>query len=83
MSTVFAKSETVRGDWFVVDATDKILGRLCTPEFLGSREQGWEGVIKHAIYHRNKNLGVNESVMWGDYFFVEALDKLLGAPAVG
>jgi large subunit ribosomal protein L13 len=30
MSTVFAKSETVRGDWFVVDATDKVLGRLCT-----------------------------------------------------
>jgi large subunit ribosomal protein L13 len=30
MTTVFAKSETVRGDWFVVDATDKILGRLST-----------------------------------------------------
>ena len=30
MSTVFAKSETVRGDWFVVDASDKILGRLAT-----------------------------------------------------
>ena len=30
MSTVFAKNETVRGDWFVVDATDKVLGRLCT-----------------------------------------------------
>lgn len=53
-----------------------ILGRLCTPEFLGSREQGWEGVIKHAIYHRNKNLGVNESVMWGDHYFVEALHRM-------
>ena len=30
MTTVFAKSETVRGDWFVVDASDKILGRLAT-----------------------------------------------------
>jgi large subunit ribosomal protein L13 len=30
MSTVFAKSESVRGDWFVVDASDKILGRLAT-----------------------------------------------------
>ena len=28
LSTVFAKNETVRGDWFVVDATDKVLGRL-------------------------------------------------------
>jgi len=23
-------------------------------------------------------LGVNESVMWGEYFFVEALDRALG-----
>ena len=30
MTTVFAKSESVRGDWYVVDATDKILGRLST-----------------------------------------------------
>jgi large subunit ribosomal protein L13 len=30
MSTVFAKNESVRGDWFVVDATNKVLGRLST-----------------------------------------------------
>ena len=29
-STVFAKNENVRADWYVVDATDKVLGRLCT-----------------------------------------------------
>ena len=29
-STVFAKSGQVRGDWFVVDASGKTLGRLCT-----------------------------------------------------
>jgi large subunit ribosomal protein L13 len=28
MKTFSAKSETVRRDWYVVDATDKILGRL-------------------------------------------------------
>jgi unsaturated chondroitin disaccharide hydrolase len=27
------------------------------------------------VYHLHKGLGVNESVMWGDYFFVEALDR--------
>ena len=29
------------------------------------------------------NLGVDQSVMWGEYFFCEALDKLLGAAATG
>jgi large subunit ribosomal protein L13 len=30
MKTFSAKSETVQRDWYVVDATDKILGRLAT-----------------------------------------------------
>ncbi len=29
----------------------------------------------HGMYHERKGLGVDESVMWGEYFFVEALDK--------
>jgi unsaturated chondroitin disaccharide hydrolase len=29
--------------------------------------------LKHAVYHFHKKLGVDESVMWGDHFFVEAL----------
>ncbi|MHB8367876.1 MAG: uL13 family ribosomal protein, partial [Acidithiobacillus sp.] len=28
MKTYSAKSHEVQGDWFVVDATDKVLGRL-------------------------------------------------------
>ena len=30
MKTYSAKAETVQRDWFVVDATDKVLGRLAT-----------------------------------------------------
>src|SRR5271170_8280800 len=30
MKTVFAKPGTVRGDWFLVDASDKTLGRLAS-----------------------------------------------------
>jgi large subunit ribosomal protein L13 len=30
MSTVFARNETVRRDWYVVDASGKTLGRLAT-----------------------------------------------------
>ena len=30
MKTISAKAETVKRDWFIVDATDKTLGRLCS-----------------------------------------------------
>jgi unsaturated chondroitin disaccharide hydrolase len=59
-----------------------ILDTLLTPEFLAVDIPGWEGILKHGSYHERLDLGVDESVMWGEYFFVEALDKLLGAPAV-
>jgi len=53
-----------------------ILITLCSPTFLAIKTPGWEGILKHGIYHQRKNLGVDESVMWGEYFFVEALDCL-------
>src|SRR5271155_1441907 len=28
--TVFAKAGSIRGDWYLIDATGKTLGRLCT-----------------------------------------------------
>lgn len=55
----------------------QILDTLTGPEFLAVETPGWEGILKHAIYHRNKELGVDESVAWGDYFFLEALSKVL------
>ena len=57
-----------------------ILATLCDPTFLAVETPGWEGILKHGTYHRRKGLGVDESVMWGEYFFVEALDNLLGEP---
>ncbi len=59
-----------------------ILATLLTPEFVAIETPGWEGILRHGSYHERKGLGVDESVMWGEYFLVEALDKLLGAPAV-
>ena len=53
-----------------------ILATLCSPAFLALETPGWEGILKHGIYHQRKGLGVDESVMWGEYFFVEALDRL-------
>jgi unsaturated chondroitin disaccharide hydrolase len=56
----------------------RILDTLTTPEFLAIDTPGWEGVLKHGMYHQRKGLGVDESVMWGDYFFLEAVSKVLG-----
>jgi len=56
----------------------RILDTLTDPEFLAIDTAGWEGILKHGIYHQSKKLGVDESVMWGDYFFMEALSKVLG-----
>jgi unsaturated chondroitin disaccharide hydrolase len=52
------------------------VARLCQPEFV-AREPGWEGALKHGSYHEQKGLGVDESVMWGEYFFVETLARVL------
>jgi unsaturated chondroitin disaccharide hydrolase len=59
-----------------------IMRTLLDPEFVADATPGWEGILKHGSYHERLGLGVDESVMWGEYFFVEALDKLLGAPAI-
>ena len=55
----------------------QILDTLTTPEFLAVDTPGWEGILKHGMYHERKGLGVDESVMWGEYFFLEALSKAL------
>jgi len=47
-------------------------------QYLAEDDADWEGILKGGVYHLHKKLGVNESVMWGEYFFVEALDRALG-----
>jgi unsaturated chondroitin disaccharide hydrolase len=54
----------------------RILRSLCQ-KHTSKDEAGWEGVLKGGIYHIHKNLGVDESVMWGEYFFCEALENAL------
>ena len=62
MMTVSAKAETVKRDWFLVDATGKTLGRLCTE--LASRLRG-----KHKpIYTPHCDTG--------DYLVVINADKI-------
>jgi unsaturated chondroitin disaccharide hydrolase len=56
----------------------RIVDTLTSPEFLAVDTPGWEGILKHGMYHQRKGLGVDESVMWGEYFFLEAVSKVLG-----
>jgi unsaturated chondroitin disaccharide hydrolase len=46
-------------------------------KYLGALTPGFEGILNGGVYHIHKNLGVHEAVMFGEYFFVEALDKAL------
>jgi len=70
LSRDWARARTYR------DAAHRILETLTTPEFLANQTPGWEGLLKHGMYHQNKKLGVDESVMWGEYFFLEAISKV-------
>jgi len=63
---------------FYNDYALRIIDTLTSPEFLAVETPGWEGILKHGMYHQRKGLGVDESVMWGEYFFLEAVSKVLG-----
>ena len=58
----------------------QIMDTLTSPEFVAIEDakNGYEGILKHGMYHEQKGLGVDESVMWGEYFFLEAVSKVLG-----
>ena len=57
-------------------AAIRILRALCE-KHLAIKDKKWEGILRGGVYHVHKELGVDESVMWGEYFFVEALDQAL------
>jgi unsaturated chondroitin disaccharide hydrolase len=74
LSTAVKDAEIARG---YRTKAHRILDTLLGPEFLADKTPGWEGILKHGIYHERKGLGVDESVMWGEYFFLSAIDSLL------
>jgi unsaturated chondroitin disaccharide hydrolase len=59
------------------DYARQISDTLTTPEFLARSLPGWEGILLHGIYHQPQGVGVDESTMWGDYYFLEGLCKTL------
>jgi unsaturated chondroitin disaccharide hydrolase len=63
------------------DAALTILDTLCSDRYLAWDIPGWEGVLMHGVDHFPKKLGVDESVIWGDFFFLEAVCKVLEGTA--
>ncbi len=61
---------------FYRESAHRILTSLCE-RHLAEGDPAWQGILKGGVYHIHQGLGVNESVMWGEYFFVEALDRAL------
>ncbi|MDQ7051572.1 MAG: glycoside hydrolase family 88 protein [candidate division KSB1 bacterium] len=55
----------------------QILATLCSDDYLGAHDPNYEGILRHGEYHRPNNWGVDESVMWGEYFFMEVVASLL------
>lgn len=35
------------------------------------------GVLKHAVYNKPRQMGIDECVIWGDYYYFEALVRVL------
>jgi unsaturated chondroitin disaccharide hydrolase len=70
-------ADPVKG--LLYDSTARHIMRTLCADYLSHSDPEWEGILKGGVYHLHKQLGVNESVMWGEYFFLEALDTALGA----
>jgi unsaturated chondroitin disaccharide hydrolase len=52
-----------------------ILSSLCD-NYLSDEEE--DGILKHGCFHKPAGIGVDESLIWGDYYFIEALLKVRG-----
>lgn len=62
------------------DYARTILSTLRSTQFLAADTPGWQGILRHATYHHRNGLGLDESVIWGDYYLVEALDLASNEP---
>ena len=51
-----------------------ILSSLCDNYLC---EEDENGILKHGCFHKPAEMGVDESLIWGDYYFVEAIMKLM------
>ena len=56
-------------------AATGMVGEL-SQHYLNAGGAPGSGLLKHAVYHKPHGVGVDESCIWGDYFYLEALVRL-------
>jgi len=56
----------------IKEIANRILGSLCT-NYIAKENQ--DGILAQGCFDFPKKLGVNESLIWGDFYFLEALLK--------
>ncbi len=54
-----------------------MIDALLGPEYLAADTPQWDGLLQHGVYDYNRRIGVDESLICGDYFLVEAITKVL------
>ena len=55
------------------NAAINILNSLCGNYLSGEDKNG---ILKHGCFHKPAGMGVDESLIWGNYFFIEAIMKI-------
>lgn len=50
-----------------------ILNSLCNNYLT---DENRDGILTHGCFHKPENMGVDESLIWGDYYFIEAIMKM-------
>jgi len=53
-----------------------ILGSL-SKNYLSIRSDSQVGILLHGCFHKPKNVAIDNSLIFGDYYYMEALTKLI------
>lgn len=74
-------SKNEEGRKYYESAKDIVLS-LCR-DYTPRNDTVNEGLILHGVYYKGGDIGVDESNLWGDYFYLEALLRLIGPGSGG
>ncbi len=68
----FAQDAATRQRYW--DAACSMLASLCGSAYLSDGVVS-QGILLHGTYNHPENMGIDASLIWGDYYFLEAIDR--------